>query len=91
MRLFSSSQNLAVEIPGRLATLLFLTMIIGSTTTAVAQVEKIPPQEPEVTPAPEKVQTQKVLFIGNSFTFWRGGLDQHLKILWAQLLAKKRR
>ena len=81
MRFFCHSQNQAVETPMRLATLLFLMMILGSSTAAVAQVEKNPPQKPEATPAPEKVQTQKVLFVGNSFTFWRGGLDQHLKIL----------
>lgn len=39
----------------------------------------------DVPAAPEKKskveKTQRVLFIGNSFTFWRGGLAQHLKQL----------
>ena len=29
----------------------------------------------------ETATTVKVLFVGNSFTFWNGGLDKHLKIL----------
>lgn len=39
-----------------------------------------PPAPPDQSPPQEK-EVQRVLFVGNSFTFWRGGLAQHLKQL----------
>ncbi len=35
----------------------------------------------ESTDAPSKITAARVLFVGNSFTFWRGGLALHLKQL----------
>lgn len=61
---------------------LFLALIIPAGLFAQVKSQD-PPKEPLPKPIskPEKTATKKILFIGNSFTFWRGGLDQHLKML----------
>ena len=60
-----------------------LILLLFSTTTLQAQTEPAPSdkKEPKNAEKPADSPTIRVLFIGNSFTFWRGGLDQHLKIL----------
>ena len=63
---------------------IFFLMTVLSPTLLFAQSEtQASPQEhpPESVSKPDKTPTKKILFIGNSFTYWRGGLDQHLKIL----------
>ncbi|NCG56543.1 MAG: hypothetical protein GWP35_06525 [Proteobacteria bacterium] len=57
-------------------TILLLVIVLQSTclATSIFGDEKTP-QEPET------AAVVKVLFVGNSFTFWNGGLDRHLKIL----------
>ncbi|MCP4778314.1 MAG: hypothetical protein GY880_29210, partial [Planctomycetaceae bacterium] len=62
----------------------FFLMTVFSPTLLFAQSEtQASPQEnhPESASKPDKTPTKKILFIGNSFTYWRGGLDQHLKVL----------
>jgi len=62
----------------------FLLLLLFSMGSLHAQPQPEPPQKPpnpKPVENPPSVKSKKVLFIGNSFTFWRGGLDQHLKIL----------
>jgi hypothetical protein len=71
------------------AALLLTLLLVHTQITNASFAEK--PTTPDKSDKPEKndkktpvnvaAKELKILFVGNSFTFWNGGLDQHLKIL----------
>ncbi|MAW78137.1 MAG: hypothetical protein CMJ95_12235 [Planctomycetes bacterium] len=51
--------------------------LIGCCALSVADEPPVPAQEAP----PKLIKPQRILFVGNSFTFWRGGLSTHMKQL----------
>ena len=76
-------RNLKLAIGFLIGILVFVTMTNPELLFAQPQVEVAPPTaESESAFKKERPKkTTKILLIGNSFTFWRGGLDRHLKTL----------
>lgn len=82
MNCFPFLQNLKPLIWLRLG--IFLIAIVISPTLLFGQAKtgSLPQKtNSKLASKPEQIQAKKILFIGNSFTFWRGGLDRHLQVL----------
>lgn len=61
---------------------LFITVISATSLLAQSEINAgLQVSNAESRSKPEQSGIKKILLIGNSFTFWRGGLDKHLKIL----------